>query len=358
MLLNFLVLVPARCLVALLLSMLLSPLACSTVGPCLLAKFETLSTAQPPSPNACNGDTALCDRRYDEIAYATTHNAMSASDRGFWNANQRGSLSKQLNDGIRALMLDTHSYSLRRGDNRPWLCHRFCLFGGQPLVDGLREIKDFLDKHPREVVTIILESHVDSASTQRAFEESGLLGYAHAQVPNQAWPTLREMVGTGRRLVVFSDHGGGAYPWYHDQFAWMFENTYEAWRDSDFKCAVNRGKANAGLFVFNHFISDPMPDRDAAARVNQGTPLWSHATRCLRERGRLPNFVTVDHYDVGDVLAVVKRLNRRSIAVAAVQNTPGAAEPKSPTAAAPMTSTAAVQLSSESAEQKTSMAKM
>lgn len=313
-------LLPARLLAALVLAVLactmLSSMACSTLGSTIRAPFETTVAGLPPAPNACNGDQALCDRRYDEVAYATTHNAMSASERGFWNANQRGSLTKQLHDGIRALMLDTHNYSLRRGDNRPWLCHRFCLFGGQPLVDGLREIKVFLDEHPREVVTVILESHVEAAATRQAFEQSGLLSYAHAQVAGEAWPTLRELVGTGRRLVVFSDREGGAYPWYHNQFAWMFENPYAAWRDSDFQCAVNRGKATAGLFVFNHFISDPLPDRDAAARVNRGAPLWAHASRCLRERGRLPNFVTVDHYDVGDLMAVVKRLNRRSIPMA------------------------------------------
>jgi hypothetical protein len=98
----------------------------------------------------------------------------------------------------------------------------------------------------------------------------------------------------------------------HDEFAFAFENPYAAWQDTDFPCGVNRGRASNGLFVLNHFISDPLPDREAAARVNRGAPLWAHAVRCARELGRVPNFVTVDHYDEGDVMAVVRRLNRRS----------------------------------------------
>jgi hypothetical protein len=66
----------------------------------------------------------------------------------------------------------------------------------------------------------------------------------------------------------------------HDEFAFAFENPYAAWQDTDFPCGVNRGRASNGLFVLNHFISDPLPDREAAARVNRGAPLWAHAVRC------------------------------------------------------------------------------
>lgn len=311
-----LALVPARLLLALAFALLMSPLACTTAGSVITAPLQAV-TAEAPLPNACNGDPALCDRRYDEVVYATTHNAMSASDRGFWNANQQGSLTRQLHDGVRALMLDTHRYALHPWDKRPWLCHRFCALGGQPLVEGLGEIKRFLDAHPREVVSIIFESHVDAASTQQAFVDAGLQGQLHVQDRHRAWPTLREMIGAGRRLVVFTDREGGAFPGYLDEFTFAFENSYAAWKDSDFACGVNRGQASNALFVLNHFISDPLPDREAAARVNRGAPLWAHAARCARELRRVPNFVTVDHYDVGDVMAVVHRLNRRTGAVVA-----------------------------------------
>lgn len=295
-------------------TLLLSPVACSGAAPQADLLFPEL--AGPPAADACNGDPELCDRRYDAVAYPTTHNAMSASDMGFWSANQRGSISRQLQDGIRALMLDTHTFTLRPGDKRPWLCHKFCLLGGMPLVDGLREVRAFMDGHPREIITIILESHAPADRTRDAFAQSGLLELAHVQRADRPWPTLRELIGTGRRLVVFTDQGGGKWPWFHDEFAFVFENPFAAWRDTDFACGVDRG-LRAGLFVLNHFISAPLPDRAASARVNRAASLWAHVRRCTREQGRQPNFVTVDYYDVGDLFAVVKRINRPGPTVAA-----------------------------------------
>jgi hypothetical protein len=69
----------------------------------------------------CNGSAALCDRRFDEVVYPTTHNAMAATDLGFLAANQTHDIARQLEDGVRGLMLDTHDYQ-----GAPQLCHEFC----------------------------------------------------------------------------------------------------------------------------------------------------------------------------------------------------------------------------------------
>lgn len=257
----------------------------------------------------CNGSQALCDRRYDEVAYATTHNAMSSRAEGWWAANQQASLEQQLEDGVRALMLDTHYFTLKPGDPKPYLCHKICLFGATPLAHGLRTIGRFLDSHPREVVTIIFESHVSPEDTAQAFQEAGLLRFLHAQPQDAPWPTLGEMVGANRRLVVMTDKGGGRFPWYHDEFRVAWENPYQVWRDDGFDCGVNRGDARNPLFVLNHFITDPLPDRKAAGRVNRAAELLRHARRCSVKHGRPVNFVTVDHYDLGDLLEVVDELN-------------------------------------------------
>ena len=111
---------------------------------------------------ACNGDTTLCDRPYDEVAYATTHNAFSALDDGFdpLVANQTPGMRQQLVDGVRGLMLDTH-YDL----GSTWLCHAFCSLGAQELgridlVEGLGWIDAYLRAHPDAIVTIIFEAGI------------------------------------------------------------------------------------------------------------------------------------------------------------------------------------------------------
>src|SRR5688572_11582358 len=58
----------------------------------------------------CNGAAELCDRRYDAVTYPTTHNAMSAGAEGWTHSYQRYGIARQLDDGIRALMLDVHDF--------------------------------------------------------------------------------------------------------------------------------------------------------------------------------------------------------------------------------------------------------
>jgi len=54
---------------------------------------------------ACNGHVELCDRRYDEVAYVTTHDAMSSAEDAFRLPNQHYRMWRQLEDGVRGFML-------------------------------------------------------------------------------------------------------------------------------------------------------------------------------------------------------------------------------------------------------------
>ena len=58
--------------------------------------------------SGCNSYAALCDRRLDEVTFAGTHNAMSASANSFYFARQSGGLAAQLTRGVRAFLLDLH----------------------------------------------------------------------------------------------------------------------------------------------------------------------------------------------------------------------------------------------------------
>ena len=62
--------------------------------------------AGEPDPK-CNGHEELCERPYDQVSYAMTHNAMSNAAAGWVLPNQSFGITRQLQDGIRGLMLDT-----------------------------------------------------------------------------------------------------------------------------------------------------------------------------------------------------------------------------------------------------------
>lgn len=255
---------------------------------------------------SCNGGPQLCDRAYDEVAYATTHNAMSSAEDGWLLPNQTFAVPRQLADGVRALMLDVH-----RWFGEPHLCHGTCLGGSRRLEDGLLEIRAFLETHPREVVTLIFESYVTVEEMEGAFQASGLLAHAHEQSPGDAWPTLGEMIDAGRRLVVFTDRDGGLRPWYHDVWAFAWETPFAAETPDDFTCEANRGTPGNDLFILNHFLTNPTALPSLAEQVNHDPELTARVLACEARWSHLPNFVTVDFHDIGDVLGAVETLNAR-----------------------------------------------
>lgn len=257
----------------------------------------------------CNGFAELCDRGFEQVSYATTHNAMSNAAEGWLGPNQSYSITTQLDDGIRALMLDTWYFDLQ-----PVLCHGGDVVpcdvaGMKPLADGLAEITDFLDRRPNEVVSIIFESYVTEADTEAAFVAADLMRHVHVQPVDQPWPTLRELLEADTRLVVLTDDGGGSLPWHHYVWDYAWETHFSFQNPSQFSCNRNRGAADNELFILNHFLTNFIGSPNLANQVNHNPLFVDRALQCESESGRLPNFVTVDFYEIGDVFAVVDTLN-------------------------------------------------
>ena len=90
-------------------------------------------------------------------------------------------------------------------------------------------VEEWLAAHPREVVTFFVQDEVTPADTAEVFETAGLLPYVHTQVAGRPWPTLGQMIDSGRRVVVLMEnHGGGTtYPWLMQGFDWVQDTPYE-----------------------------------------------------------------------------------------------------------------------------------
>lgn len=257
----------------------------------------------------CNEFSELCDLPFDGVSYATTHNAMSNAEEGWFFPNQSFSITRQLDDGARALMLDTWYFG---GD--VVLCHGGDLIpcdlsGMKPLIDGLAEIKDFLDRRPNDVVSIIFESYVTEADTAAEFLAAGLMPYLHVQPAASPWPSLRDLVEAGTRLVVFTDDGSASLPWHLYVWSHAWETHFSNATAFDFSCVINRGSMSNSLFILNHFLTNPLASPGLANLVNHNPLFIDRSLQCQSEGGQLPNFVTVDFYDIGDVFDVVDQLN-------------------------------------------------
>jgi len=260
----------------------------------------------------CNGIPGLCDLRVDQVVFPTTHNANSSHEQGYLFPNQGPRLRRQLDDGVRGLMLDLH-----KDNGQLMFCHSFCGLGSQDLVEGLIEIRQFLDQNPHEVLAFLMEpSGVNAAEIQGAFDAAEISKYCRPQAVDAPWPTLGELVAKNQRVIVLTDQKTGGVPWLLPMWMMMWDNDWSNWRVDDFDCACNRGKATNGLFNLNQFMSNPLPFPGNAEIANAGEGLYQRAMKCWDETGRVPNFITVDNYQIGDLFAVTAKLNARAVEVA------------------------------------------
>ena len=299
-------------------------------------------------PLQCNGHEELCDRPLTEVSFATTHNSMSAKSEPGWSlaAHDTG-IREQLEAGVRGFQIDAYpgmSSSGKRvttditaaqrseletelgpefrtlanaaretgtGDTADaargiYLCHAFCELGATNMVTAMTWIRDFLAEHPNEVLLIFIEDYVNASEIEDVFDEAGLTDYVYTHDGGE-WPTLREMIDSGERVLVMSEHDGGEPAWYHKGFELTQETHYRYETIEAMDCAPNRGQPNSPLFQMNSFIS--APNRRLTETVNSYEFLLVRGEQCREERGLQPNIVAVNYYEIGDLIRVVNALN-------------------------------------------------
>jgi hypothetical protein len=256
---------------------------------------------------ACNGAAVLCDRRVDEVTFAATHNSIAAEDNEFppINRNQTYGLRRQLDDGIRAMLLDVAEYE---GDT--WLCHGPCSLARVRHVDALAEIGGFLDEHPREVLVIIYEDTATVAAITADWETAGYANLPYTY-DGTMWPTLGELVDAGTRVIVTAENGGPPPAWFHHVWDIAWDTPYTFHSLDELSCDANRGTAGVGLYLVNHWISTDadLPDEPSAAAANAIDVLGARANECRDQWQHPVNLLAVDFYEQGDLFAAVAEQN-------------------------------------------------
>ncbi|CAH9100369.1 unnamed protein product [Cuscuta europaea] len=250
---------------------------------------------------------------FNRYSWLTTHNSFAkfgvrsgTGDVLLTPTNQQDSITEQLQNGVRGLMLDMYDFN-----NNIWLCHSF---GGncynftafQPAVNVLNEVRAFLEANPEEIVTIIIEDYVTSPNgLTKVFNSAGLrkFWFPVSRMPKNGasdWPTVDDMARQNQRLVVFTSKSakesseGIAYQW-----RYMVENQYGDGGMKNGSCP-NRSESMAmntrsrSMVLMNYFPSNP--DLAIACKHNSG-PLKNMVNTCFEASGkRWPNFIAVDFY--------------------------------------------------------------
>jgi hypothetical protein len=334
--------------------------AVGALGLVTIVGLVTFGLARTPSSNAaatlaCNGSVELCDRPLDRVAFPTAHNAMSSAEDGFVDPNHRRSLVKQLDAGIRGLLIDSlmarptdrrssaltvldgevretarkevgeagtdalQDFLSRRlakptGPPEPFLCHIVCELGALPMEEELTKIRQWLDRNPNEVLVIVIQDLVSPEDTEEVFRASGLYDHVWSWSPAEPAPTLREMVDANRRVLVMAEKDGFADGWYQSGYERLLKETpydsptLDALR-SDESCRPNRGREANPLFLVNHWVAVYPPRPSEANKANARDFLLDRVERCRSIRKAFPNLIAVDFAGIGDVVEVASEVN-------------------------------------------------
>jgi len=334
--------------------------SCWEAGDCAHQSPRPSAASQPPAalqscPACCNLQTVVCGKPLNEVAFATSHNAMSSKVEHWLFPNNIFTMEDALASGIRGFMLDVfyhwpeNSTSAERERPTPvYLCHGFCSIGHHRARDSFLAIKRFLDDNPREIVVLIFEQYVATSSLIEELQATHLTTYTRYghQGLSSPWPTVQELLDNNSKLFVFSNRARtytgttwnrkSSMPesnlppnwrstvnvaWWHylndhrSETSYAYDNVKRMDSDCDFKYGLARAKnhgLNYSLTIANHFISNPLPSLELARKANAAGSLLERMQRCRSSWGRQVNFPTVDFWSVGDLIDTVRFLNENA----------------------------------------------
>jgi hypothetical protein len=315
-------------------------------------------SAEAADEQACNTKESLCELRIDEVTFPGVHHAFASSEYpGYLFAQQVGTITDQLQAGVRSLNIDTHygvpSTARFPGVDSPiiltdrvqtaearahveadpvaearaaqlaasapraadaqrgiYLCHSNCETGAIEFSRGLEEVKRFIDSHPDDVLLLTIHDFTIPTDTAAVIEEAGLADRAATLRSDEPLPTLRELIESGRTLLVFAERGDpGGPPWYHNMYDWFQETPFTFADKEQFDCAPNRGPNDAPMFLINHWLTLSPPNPKLETTVNSREVLEERIDRCLSERGLVPNILQVQFAERGDLFPTVESLN-------------------------------------------------
>ncbi|KAJ5689720.1 hypothetical protein N7462_004112 [Penicillium macrosclerotiorum] len=268
----------------------------------------------------CNNYAEFCARNYSNITMVAAHNSPFVKA-GNVAANQALDVTAQLDDGIRMLQFQTHYQN-----GTMMLCHTSCeLLNVGTLEAYLTTVAKWMRQNPYDVVTFLMGNYdyVNPENFTAPIKNAGLMDYVYtpSKIPMSLddWPTLSEMILTGKRAVFFLDYQANqtALPWLMDEFTQMWETPFSP-TNANFPCTEQRppnlSKKNAKnrMYMANHNLNIELslgsidlliPNTAVINETNgvtgNGSLGWM-AENCTRDWDRPPNFLLVDYYNYGN----------------------------------------------------------
>jgi hypothetical protein len=228
-----------------------------------------------------------------------------------------------------------------------YLCHTSCdLLNVGTLADYLETVAKWLSQNHYDVITFLMGNfdYVLPGNITEVIEASALKDYIYTppKIPMglSDWPTLGEMIITGKRAVFFLDYGAKPkeYPWLMDEFSQMWETPFSP-TNRNFPCTEQRPPglsheaAEKRLYMANHNLnlelnfgglSMLIPNLADMSETNAVSGfgslgwmaenctskfsfsflfclVWLELIHGTEDWNRPPNFLLVDYYNFGNV---------------------------------------------------------
>ena len=187
-----------------------------------------------------------------------------------------------------------------------------CSYGNVDARAWLTTLQNHMMSAPNDVVTLLIENYVEPTHLHEVLNDSGLMEHVFVHGLDEPWPTLREMIQNGERLVVFWEQSSDeAFPWFHDFLTHSWTTAYAEESKEEMDCNPHRGDEHQVVFHMNNWLSGPfgLSSPNNAEETNDPEFLVERAVECWQMHGKRPTFVAVDWWEDGDVVAAARAIN-------------------------------------------------
>lgn len=171
--------------------------------------------------------------------------------------------------------------------------------GSTPFLDKLILIRKYLEDNPTKILTLFLDFNVNTNELSDVIDSSGIEPYLYVHNLKSEWPTLKNMVETGKRVVVFSMQQHRNSPeWLHYVWDYAVEPYFSILEAPDFNGEFLKGDPKSSLLIFNDYNFPKRVEQPDKSFFNttQNPYLIEHAKNVWRGTGKTPNFIMLDQY--------------------------------------------------------------
>ena len=171
-----------------------------------------------------------------------------------------------------------------------------------PFSSFLVVLRDHLDKHPNEVISLFLDYNFPFFYLENEFKHHGLFDRIFILGTDENWPATSKMVLDKHQLVCFTmQKNQDAPPWFFYIWDYAVEPYFSTVIDPEFMGVFSRGKPNNPLMFFSGYnlpkdtsgINIPFLNLN----INENPFLISHLVNLWKITGKRPNFIVRNKYN-------------------------------------------------------------